>query len=115
MEITSQQALTWLAVTLVLCNIFSTLYTARKNAKALKAEHDAPLRALEERMAKVEVKLSNDYIRFQEEERELMTMKSGLTVICQGVLALLNHELHNGNADEMQDALKGLNAWMLGR
>ena len=115
MEITSQQLFTWIMVSLVLLQSFSTVYTARKNAKSLKEEKDAPIKALEERISKCEVKLGNDYLRFEHTERDIMNMKAGLTVICQGVLALLNHELHDGNSDEMQEALRGLNSWMLGR
>ena len=31
---------------------------------------------------------------------------------CAGVQALLEHELHNGNADEMQLASKEINTWL---
>ena len=112
-KITSQDVFTWVVVSFVLLQSFSTAYTARKNAKALRDEKSAPLRALEQRVDKMEQMLQNDYLRFEHDEKDLVQMKAGLQVICKGVLALLNHEIHNGNGDEMQDALKGLNAWML--
>ena len=112
-NLTAQDAFTWIMVSLVLLQSFSTVYIARKNARALRDEKTAPIRLLEERVTKVEQMLKNDYLRFEHDEKDIVQMKSGLQVICKGVLALLNHEIHNGNGDEMQDALKGLNAWML--
>ena len=114
-KLTSQDMFAWVMVTLVILQSFSTVYTARKNARALREEKNAPMVSLEKRLTKVEAHLDNDYLRFEHTERDLLNFKSGLQVICHGVLALLNHELHDGNSDEIQAALKGLNEWMLGR
>ena len=36
----------------------------------------------------------------------------GLMVICAGVQALLEHELHNGNTDEMHQASSEISGWL---
>ena len=36
-------------------------------------------------------------------------------VMCRTMLALLNHELHNGNADEMARASENINKWLVER
>lgn len=38
----------------------------------------------------------------------LDNLESGQRVVCNGIHALLEHELHNGNSNEMQSASKAL-------
>ena len=42
-------------------------------------------------------------------------MRNGQRELCFGVQALLNHELHNGNADEMARASENINKWLVER
>ena len=42
-------------------------------------------------------------------------LKEGQRVLCVAVMALLNHDLHNGNSDEMSAALNGLNNYLINR
>lgn len=51
-----------------------------------------------------ERKLSNDKVRLDGHDRAIQGLTSSNEVLCAGVLALLDHELHNGNADQMQKA-----------
>lgn len=60
--------------------------------------------------------------RFQRGEKHIaenhdhiMDLREGQRVMCVACMALLNHELHNGNSDEMNDALSGLNSYLLNR
>lgn len=56
----------------------------------------------------VDEKLSNDKERID-------GLEEGQRAICRGVLALLNHELHNGNSDEMEKAQAGINNYLIER
>lgn len=49
-------------------------------------------------------KLANDKQRLDEHEKALANLQESTEVFCSGILALLDHELHNGNADQMQQA-----------
>lgn len=40
-------------------------------------------------------------------------LEDGQKAICRGVLALLNHELHNGNTEEMETAKKGIDTYLI--
>ena len=60
-------------------------------------------------------KLKNDKERLDKQERQIQKLEEGVQVINKGVIALLDHELHNGNGgqmqtarDEIQDYLNGL-------
>lgn len=48
-------------------------------------------------------------------EKQLGELKDGQKVTCKALIALLGHELHNGNADEMQEASKELNDYLVNR
>ena len=49
-------------------------------------------------------KLANDKARLDEHEDAIEALQESNQVLCGGVLALLDHELHNGNADQMEKA-----------
>lgn len=51
-----------------------------------------------------ERKLANDKTRLDGHDRAIQNLTASNEVLCAGVLALLDHEIHNGNADQMQKA-----------
>ncbi len=56
--------------------------------------------------------LDNDKRRLDEHDRQISDIRRGQMVNCAGVQALLEHELHNGNTTEMQDASKAIDKWL---
>ena len=42
-------------------------------------------------------------------------LREGQKVLCVACMAMLNHDLHNGNSDEMQKALGQLNGYLINR
>lgn len=78
------------------------------------------LEKLEPRFSEIDRKLANDKARIDEHTRVLGALsartdglEAGQKVLCRGVLALLNHELHNGNNDEMEKAQQGINNYLI--
>ena len=59
--------------------------------------------------------LANDKRRLDQHEKELDDLHQGVQHLCNGVVALLNHELHNGNSDEMSSAARSINDWLIHR
>lgn len=51
-----------------------------------------------------ERKLAADKTRLDGHDRAIQSLTASNEVLCSGVLALLDHEIHNGNADQMQKA-----------
>lgn len=50
-----------------------------------------------------------------ENHDHIADLREGQRTLCVAVMALLNHELHNGNADEMRDASAGINNYLINR
>lgn len=53
-------------------------------------------------------KLAADKNRLDGHDKEIRELHDSQTVMCKGILALLEHELHNGNADQMEKARDGI-------
>lgn len=49
-------------------------------------------------------KLDTDKRRLDAHEESIADLRESNRVLCAGVLALIEHELHNGNADQMASA-----------
>lgn len=74
-----------------------------------------PQADMAERLTGVDAKLATDKRRLDSQEARLEDQHTGLMVICAGVQALLEHELHNGNTDEMKQASLEISGWLRGR
>lgn len=60
-------------------------------------------------------KLANDKDRLDGHDEAIRDLQESTQVLCNGILALLDHELHNGNTDQMQDARDDLMNYLSGR
>ena len=60
-------------------------------------------------------KLANDKLRLDDHSEEIRELQESTQVLCNGVLALLDHELHNGNADQMTKARDDLLGYLSGQ
>lgn len=70
----------------------------------------------------IDRKLKSDHTRLDGHDRDIKTLydrtdqdSNGVRTLVVGVLALLNHELHNGNANELNDAQKELNKYLINK
>lgn len=82
---------------------------------------DKVLEKLEPRFKDIETKLNNDKNRLDNHETainnlngSIETIKDGMQVSCDALTAILDHELHNGNADQMQKARDDLQSYTNG-
>jgi uncharacterized protein (UPF0210 family) len=80
------------------------------------------LEKLEPRFQAIDQKLSNDKAAIDSHTRQIESLAkradgtdTGIKAINRGVLALLNHALHNGNTDELENAQKGINDYLIDR
>lgn len=121
-----------LYVLLALCLIVITVYKVveiirkereRKQARRPELADEISgkvLEKLEPRLAEIDRKLANDKALIDNHTRQIAAvearqdaMERGQKAQCRGVLALLNHELHNGNSDEMERAQAGMNDYLI--
>ena len=70
----------------------------------------------------IDRKLANDKTRLDGHDRDIKALyaqtdknSTGIRALVVGVLALLNHELHNGNTAELDDAQKELNKYLINK
>lgn len=110
--VTTEQLTAFVIVVLAFLNLYNVFASARRNARAEKKRQEAPTETLKSEIIEVNRKLATDKLRLDEHERRLADLKNGMTAQCAGVQALLEHELHNGNADEMQAASRGIDKWL---
>lgn len=58
--------------------------------------------------------LRTDKQRLDEHERDIDVLKNGQEALCNGVVALLDHQLHNGNSDQMEKAKEKISTYLSG-
>lgn len=61
------------------------------------------------------IDLESQKARADSQAEEIKALRAGLIVTCQGVKALIEHELHNGNKDEMETASGAIDKWIFDR
>ena len=78
------------------------------------------LEKLEPRFAEIDKKLANDKATLDGHTRQIEALATrtngnddGVKALSRGVLALLNHTLHNGNMDELEHAQQALNDYLI--
>ena len=81
---------------------------------------DRVLQKLEPRFAEIDRKLANDKALIDAHTRQIEGLSSradgseeGIKALSRGVLALLNHALHNGNTEELERAQQGINDYLI--
>lgn len=103
----------WVGVAvLALFGAYNTIVTAIKNAREERRVRDSPTRELREEVSEINEKLANDNRRLNAHERRQDDFQHGLMALCSGVQALLDHELHDGNSNEMEEASKNIDKWL---
>lgn len=110
-------------VGLALCWGFNIVYTALTNARKEQERSREPFVRIDASMNDIRSKceISTNELRsrvetlerkLKEHDRDLDDIHAGQSALCRGVQALLDHELHNGNEDEMKAASDSIGKWL---
>ena len=91
--LTAEQLMSTAAVVLV---IFGAIITVDKVLDIFK-KWKAPTSDLAQ-------KLATDKARLDSHDKSITDLQESQQVLCGGIMALLDHQLHNGNNDQMQSA-----------
>ena len=94
----------------------------KKGGKDLTDEiADKVISKLNDRLEKIEKKLENDKNRLDNHEKTISSVnnsleiiKEGIEVSCNAIAEVLDHELHNGNGEQMQKASDELRKYSTG-
>lgn len=115
---------TYLFVFIALCGIVTILLNTLEKILAWRKRKAQPLT---DAKADIMTMLANDKHRLDAQdaivsehtrrldklERRADTVEQGQKVQCKALMALLDHELHNGNADQMSEASREINDYLL--
>lgn len=74
-----------------------------------------PREQADQTLAQCRLDLETQKARADEQADEINVLRNGLIVTCQGVKALLEHALHNGNTGEMVEASKAIDKWLFSK
>lgn len=92
----------------------------KKKEQEMKGESQEPISGIRERLGiiesrldSIEEKLDRDKKRLEQLEGKQDDIQEGFRALCSAQLAILNHEMHNGNQDEMEAAQSGLQKYLL--
>jgi len=99
-------------IILAVCAAITVAISAYEKIKSLNKPKDERDARLMEILAKDKARLDNHETAIQRLEQKQQSMTEGLNAIGAGVQALLEHELHNGNAEQMEQASDNINKYL---
>lgn len=111
--ITFEGVVAAVGVVIAFCGLLVTITKTVDAVRSWRAPQEKRDAEQGEAIAKNKEKLRNDMARLDEHDRAIDGLCAGQTHLCAGVRALLDHELHNGNADQMKAASEAINAWLI--
>lgn len=93
------------ALFLLVCKVIGAVRELRRPAEDQQGAHEA-------RERECDRKFANDNRILLRHDREIETLREGMQVLCEGQLAIVEHALHNGNADQLKEACSNLNKYL---
>lgn len=115
MNLTFEQVVIICGFLIFAVEVVGKLLSTRKAVREEKAERDRPIAEMKAELSEHRRMLENDQRRIDALQNRINDTNGGLMAICEGVQALLNHELHDGNSEEMAAANNNLNKWLFSR
>lgn len=111
----------WMQYTLVICGGVITILTLWNMVEQRIKSTRQPTNNLEERVSLLEKKLEFEIkatfveydARFGRDKQKIEAIEDGNRVTYQALLALLNHTIDGNNEEEMNDARKEINKYLI--
>jgi hypothetical protein len=105
----------WGVVLLFLCAgaaLFLLVCKVIGAVRELRRPKETQQDAQEQKRRECDRKFENDNRMLMRHDREIETLRTGMQVLCEGQLAIVEHALHNGNADQLREACTNLNKYL---
>lgn len=97
---------------LALCWAVNQIITTILNARKAGEQAKEPFVKLETNMSDMRSRIEALERRVTTHDDDLADLHAGQSALCRGVQALLEHELHNGNDEEMRAASDSIGKWL---
>ncbi len=114
-SLTAGNILTFLLIAAAILWIFNLASQAYKNYREFKKPKEASDKTVAEKLAEHDRFFASDKRRLEAHDEDIEDLKEGMRRNCTGIKALLNHQLHDGNTDEMSAAAADLDKWLINR
>ena len=111
-NVTFEQIKDTLVLILTIVAFYTAVMTAVKTHREEKHRKDAPIEEIKTMLANDKARLDNHDKILSQMKSDMDDTKEGLNCVAQGVTALLEHELHNGNSEQMEKASEGISQWV---
>ena len=102
-------------VILAICWAWNLVYTGITNARKERKHAEEPILRVKDEVSQLKGRLEEVERRITSHEQTMVDLKNGQNVLCHGIQALLEHEMHNGNGDEMIAASTAISEWLRAR
>lgn len=99
-------------IVLILCWAFNLVYSAIGNVRKEKERAKEPFARIDASLNDMRSRIDTIERRVDAHDEDLSDLHAGQSALCRGVQALLEHELHNGNDDEMRAASDSIGKWL---
>lgn len=106
--LTGDHLMIFLLVVVAITTLFILFVNAAEAMRKLKRPQEKKEDILESRQSECAKMFDRDFKRLNEHSERIEAVEETTRVLCTGMHALLEHELHNGNADEMRQASAAL-------
>lgn len=88
--------------------LFILVVNAREAWRKIRAPAEDDKKSLQAHQNACETRFVRGEDMMKEHNKRIDRLEDGQCAVCEALRALLEHELHNGNADQMQEASRGL-------
>lgn len=106
--LTSDNVLVFLLVLVSLSTLFILFVNVIEAVHKLKKPQENKESILASQQEECKKRFAHDYRILDDHSKRIEGVEETTKVLCAGIHALLEHELHNGNSDEMQAASAAL-------
>ena len=101
-------ALFLLAVSWAWNMVYTSITSFRKESERSKE----PFSRIDGSLSDIRARIDDLERRVSAHDADIADLHAGQSALCRGVQALLEHELHNGNDDEMRAASDSIGKWL---
>lgn len=106
--LSSDNVISFFMVLLSCASLLILFANAIESIRKIRKPKDDRENALLQQQLDCKNKFSKDYDRLNEHEKRITYVEETNKVLCEGIHALLEHELYDGNTDEMRAASAAL-------
>lgn len=107
-QLTGDNLLIFLLVLVAVATLFILFVNVIDAVRKLRKPQESRENNLVNRQEECEKRFARDYRMLDDHGRRIECVEETTRVLCAGIHALLEHQLHNGNSDEMRAASEAL-------